>query len=184
MQKLKGISSGQNNKSCRIIHQEPNKIGFTFFCNFLRNLQESATHFYYWSGAFAAGSLGRFLFSQCGPWARWPARGGQIPAMSRRSPAGEGRGAIYGSLGAVLWGWMGTRRLGGGVRRQPGLRPLRPCGGAAGARRSGQGAWQGRRGGGMHARERKAGPYKRACARRTAAADRRSLGVSTVVRGC
>jgi hypothetical protein len=112
MQKLKGISSDQNNKSCRIIHHKPKKIGFTFFCNFLCNLQESATHFYYWSGAFAAGSLGRFLFSQCGPWARWPARGGQIQAMSRRSPAREGRGAIYGSLGAGLWGWTGTRRLG------------------------------------------------------------------------
>jgi hypothetical protein len=42
MQKLTGISSGQNNKSCRIIHNGSNKIGFTFFCDFLRNLQESA----------------------------------------------------------------------------------------------------------------------------------------------
>jgi hypothetical protein len=31
MQKLSGISSGQNNKSCRIIHCEPKKIGFEFF---------------------------------------------------------------------------------------------------------------------------------------------------------
>jgi hypothetical protein len=30
VQKLKGICSGQNNKSCRIIHHEANKIGFTF----------------------------------------------------------------------------------------------------------------------------------------------------------
>jgi hypothetical protein len=45
MQKLTGISSGQNNKSCRIIHHEYNKIGFTFFrflCDFLSNLQETA----------------------------------------------------------------------------------------------------------------------------------------------
>jgi hypothetical protein len=45
MQKLSGISSGKNNKSCRIIHHEPNKIGFAFFLflyNFLRNLQETA----------------------------------------------------------------------------------------------------------------------------------------------
>jgi hypothetical protein len=43
MQKLKGISSGQNNKSCGIIHHEAKKIGFTFFrfsCDFIRNLQE------------------------------------------------------------------------------------------------------------------------------------------------
>jgi hypothetical protein len=31
MQKLTGISSGKNNKSCRIIHHESNKIGFAFF---------------------------------------------------------------------------------------------------------------------------------------------------------
>jgi hypothetical protein len=31
MQKLSGISSGQNNKSCSIIHHESNKIGFAFF---------------------------------------------------------------------------------------------------------------------------------------------------------
>jgi hypothetical protein len=45
MQKLTGISSGKNNKSCRIFHIESNKIGFEFFrffYNFLRNLQETA----------------------------------------------------------------------------------------------------------------------------------------------
>jgi hypothetical protein len=52
------------------------------------------THFYYFSCAFAAGTLGRFLFSQCGPWALWPAWAGQIPAMRRRIPAGEGRRGI------------------------------------------------------------------------------------------
>jgi hypothetical protein len=44
MQKLTGISSGQNNKSCRIFRHEPNKIGFAFFrfvYDFIRNLQES-----------------------------------------------------------------------------------------------------------------------------------------------
>jgi hypothetical protein len=52
MQKLKGISSGQNNKSCGIIHNEANKIGFTFFrffCDFLSNLQESGKLQHYWS---------------------------------------------------------------------------------------------------------------------------------------
>jgi hypothetical protein len=45
MQKLTGISSGQNNKSCGLFHHESNKIGLTFFCffcDFLRNLQETA----------------------------------------------------------------------------------------------------------------------------------------------
>jgi hypothetical protein len=45
MQKLKGISSGQNNKSCRIIHHESNKISLAFvwfFCDFVRKLQVSA----------------------------------------------------------------------------------------------------------------------------------------------
>jgi hypothetical protein len=49
MQKLKGIGSGQNNKSCSIIHNGSNKIGVAFFCDFLRNLQESANLFNYWS---------------------------------------------------------------------------------------------------------------------------------------
>jgi hypothetical protein len=52
MQKLSGISSGQNNKSCRIFHRESNKIGFVFLwflCDFLRNLQESAKSQYYLS---------------------------------------------------------------------------------------------------------------------------------------
>jgi hypothetical protein len=43
MQKLIGISSGKNNKTCRIIHHESKKIGFAFFrffYDFLRNLQE------------------------------------------------------------------------------------------------------------------------------------------------
>jgi hypothetical protein len=45
MQKLTGISSGKNNKSCRIFHNESKKIGFEFFWiffDFLRNLQETA----------------------------------------------------------------------------------------------------------------------------------------------
>jgi hypothetical protein len=31
MQKLSGIGSGKNNKSCRIIHNGSNKIGFAVF---------------------------------------------------------------------------------------------------------------------------------------------------------
>jgi hypothetical protein len=97
MQKLKRISSGKNNQSCSVIHNGSKKIGFAFvrvFYDFLRNLQESGNHFYYWSSPFAAGTLERFWVSQYGPWARWPARAGQIPAMRRRISVGEGKGAI------------------------------------------------------------------------------------------
>jgi hypothetical protein len=36
MQKLSGTSSGKNNKSCRICHNEANNIGIAFFLNFLQ----------------------------------------------------------------------------------------------------------------------------------------------------
>jgi hypothetical protein len=114
MEKLTGISSGQNNKSCRILHNGSNKICFTFFsffCDFLRNLQESANSLYYFSCAYAGRPSERKFSLKCSPWGRWPARVGKIPVMSRRSLAGEGRGAIYGSLALGFGGWTGTRRL-------------------------------------------------------------------------
>jgi hypothetical protein len=109
MQKLKGISSGQNNKSCSIIHNRSRKIGFTcfwFFCDFLRNLQESATHFYYWSCAFAVRPLKRTVSSQCGP----QAAAADGPAKFRRSrrprQAGGGRGVAWRGLGSIRgFGW-------------------------------------------------------------------------------
>jgi hypothetical protein len=114
VQKLSGISSGQNNKHCGIFHHESNKIGFTFFwffCDFLRNLQESGNHFYYWSSPFAVRPLKRIWVLQCSPWGGWPARAGQISAMCRRSPAGEGKGGSYGSLALGFVDRTGTRRL-------------------------------------------------------------------------
>jgi hypothetical protein len=88
MLKLTGISSGQNNKSCGIFHPESNNIGFTFFrffCDFLRNLQETAktqvlfkNHFarrsletsdsYEYTLAFAVRPLELKGASQCAPW--------------------------------------------------------------------------------------------------------------------
>jgi hypothetical protein len=58
MQKLTVISSGQNNRSCSVIHHESNKIRFAFFrCfyDFLRNLQESANSLYYFSALLQGG---------------------------------------------------------------------------------------------------------------------------------
>jgi hypothetical protein len=118
MQKLTGISSGQNNKSCRIFHHEPNKTGFPFFrffYDFIRNLQESGNHFYYFSCAFAAGTLERKFSLQCGPGRGWPARVGQIPARFAGVWPGKGRGMARGSPRVDLsrsWGWGGQWRLG------------------------------------------------------------------------
>jgi hypothetical protein len=101
MQKLLGTSSGKNNKSCRIFHNESNKIGFAFFwffCDFLRILQESVKWLYYLRFTFARRSLETFGIlqicpyfaaepleitgdSQCGPWGR-PA---EVPAEIRRA---------------------------------------------------------------------------------------------------
>jgi hypothetical protein len=95
MQKVAGISSGQNNKSCGIFHHESNKIGFTFlwfFCDFLRNLQESADSLYYFSCTFAGRPSERNFVLQCGPGRGWPARGGQIPASRHRAWTGKGKG--------------------------------------------------------------------------------------------
>jgi hypothetical protein len=60
MQKLSVTSSCKNNKSCRIFHNESNKIGFAFFSffyDFLRIVQSSANHMYYWSYNFVVRPL-------------------------------------------------------------------------------------------------------------------------------
>jgi hypothetical protein len=105
IQKLTEIRSGQNNKSCRIIHNGSNKIGFTFFqffCDFLRNLQESANSLYYFSCAFAGRPSKRTPVSQCGPWARCSGGSGEIPARDQWIPAGGWWGVFYGPLGFGL----------------------------------------------------------------------------------
>jgi hypothetical protein len=66
-----GTSSGKNNKSCLIFHNETSTIGFEFFCflyDFLRNLQDSAKQQHYWRSAFAPGSLEFLFLSRIGPW--------------------------------------------------------------------------------------------------------------------
>jgi hypothetical protein len=99
MLKLKGISSGQNNKSCSIIHNESKKIGlafFWFFCDVLRNLQESANLFTYWSYLFAIKTLERFWGLQCGPRSGRPARAAQFRRGRCGSWPGKGRGRVLG----------------------------------------------------------------------------------------
>jgi hypothetical protein len=116
MQKLTGIISGKNNKSCEIFHHESNKIRFEFFWffyDFLLNLQESAKTLYYFSYTFAAGALevlDSYIYTLAlwiGPQKNWDLcnvvlgtgrRGsGQIPT---KAGGGDGRGAVLGLLGA------------------------------------------------------------------------------------
>jgi hypothetical protein len=130
MQKLKGTSSGQNNKSCRIIHHESNKISlafFRFFCDFLRNLKDSANLFNYWSYLFAIKTLERLLSLQCGPWGGRLERAAQF-RRGRRGPwPGKGRGRVLGGLGAgfrARLGWGGGQQ---GRRRRPGLVAAAAC---------------------------------------------------------
>jgi hypothetical protein len=110
MQKLKGISSGQNNKSCRIIHKGSNKIGltfFSFFCDFLRNLQESGNQFHFWSSPFATRTLERIVVLQCGPW------GGRLARLrpnSGRTGGGAGRGRAGEGLGVARLRFEGLDR--------------------------------------------------------------------------
>jgi hypothetical protein len=137
MQKLSGISSGPNNKSCSIIHHESNKTGFAFFrflYDFLRNLQVLGNPFYYWSSPFAVGTLERMLALQCGPRRGWPAQGGQIPASRRRAWPGKGVRRLRGSLGFGLWPQKGGGALVRGAPtalRQDGHGGLRPGGAPA-----------------------------------------------------
>jgi hypothetical protein len=136
MQKLKGISSGQNNKSCSIIHNGSSKIGlafFCFFCDFLRNLQESAHLFNYWSYLFAIKTLERLLSLQCGPWGGRPARAAQFQRGRRDSWPGKGRRRVLGLQGCDLGAWLvgrsgrrGRAAAAGGGRRWSG------CSGAVG----------------------------------------------------
>jgi hypothetical protein len=130
MQKLTGISSGQNNKSCRIIHHEPNKIGFAFFrffYDFIRNLQESGNHFYYWSSPFAAGTLERNFSLQCGPWR--PGSGGPAkfwPTAGRGRP-GMGGGGSLGPRGPIPGLSCGGERDVEGRCRRPGTVAAAAC---------------------------------------------------------
>jgi hypothetical protein len=132
LQKLKGISSGYNNKSCRIIHNGSNRICFAFlrfFCDFIRNLQETEKWQHYWSYPFARRTLENFAALQCGPWG-----GGRcgVAKFRRTSPgfgrwrAGEGpRGAKGSVWGIGLSGEAAVVAVGGAPRRLPLERLLR-----------------------------------------------------------
>jgi hypothetical protein len=127
MQKLSGISSGKNNKSCGIFHHESNKIGIAFLWfsyDFLRNLQVSANHMYYLSFNFAVRPFRRNTLLQCGPWGRGRRGSSQIPARAggevgrghARGGAGVARDRFGSEVGVEM---AGSEACGGAQRRQP-----------------------------------------------------------------
>jgi hypothetical protein len=97
MQKLKGISSGQNNKSCSIIHHKSNKIGFTFFCffcDFLRNLQETGKMATLLELPFCNKDPGKILMFAMWLLGRPAGAGGPNSGEPRRGLAGGGLGEV------------------------------------------------------------------------------------------
>jgi hypothetical protein len=126
MQKLTGISSGKNNKSCRIIHPESNKIGFAFFWFFMifyAIYKKQQNHY----------TIGVTL-SQLGPWKVFllcnvvPGAAGRRGRLDsgdrrRRDRSGTGREGSMGRYGLV-WalGWWGEAAGG----RRTGSRRWRP----------------------------------------------------------
>jgi hypothetical protein len=130
MHKLSGTRSSKNNKSCRILHNESNKIEFAFFWffyDFLQILQDSANHNHYWSynfslrplelfgtpqicPQFTQNSLDRCLATQLVPGADGgggsPESGGSGGGFSRGS-CGEGVGAHQCSIWGRGRGWDG-----------------------------------------------------------------------------
>jgi hypothetical protein len=135
MQNLSGTSSGKNNKSCRILHNESDKIEFTFLCfstifyEFYKILQNSNS---IWDSLLHRGpwnfpGIHRYApGSRKTPWKEWEARNWVLGATSPesgeaggapgREGGGKGSGAHPSSL--LLVGW-GVWRPGGGARRRP-----------------------------------------------------------------
>jgi hypothetical protein len=143
MPKLKGISSGQNNKSCSIIQNGSNKIGFTFFCDFLRNLQDSENLCNYWSYLFANKALERYRCLQCGPRGGRLARALKFRRGRRPWPGGSGPGRVLGGLGFGLGhctGWRSCWRGCSAARPDGVRRELASDGLPAGAGRGRRGA--------------------------------------------
>jgi hypothetical protein len=114
MQKLTGISSGQNNKICRIIHHEPNKIGFAFFrfvYDFIPQFTRIRKSLLLFQLRFCSRDPGKKIFFAMWSWRGWPARVGQIPARFAGVRPGKGRGMARGSTRVDLsrsWGGEGS----------------------------------------------------------------------------
>jgi hypothetical protein len=153
MQKLAGISSGKNNKSCEIFHKEPKKIGFAFFyfsMIFYAIYKKQPKHLYYLSYPFAVRPSERTSVLQCGPWGA--ASGGPvaIPAGDRRIPAEGGWGSVLWASRVRFGAWLVKKGRSAGAlrgsRRWPPLeRLLRHGGQLGGGLRAGGELWVGQR---------------------------------------
>jgi hypothetical protein len=138
MQKLTRISSDQNNKSCRIIHNGSNKIGFAFSdlsVIFYEIYKIQQKHLYYLRIVLQQGPW-RFLFSyrnalalRISPWEERGPRNaapgrpvGAAPAKfrpgRRRAGRGRARGGVVGVLGPIWGVGPGEGATGGGRRRR------------------------------------------------------------------
>jgi hypothetical protein len=112
MQKLSGTSSGKNNKSCKIFHNESKKISYAIFWTFyefLHILQAPAKGVYHWKGALGA-DLDR-------SWGRRGARrrGSAVPPRAGRGSdcSGEVGGAL--ATGGSRWATVGAKGGGGSL---------------------------------------------------------------------
>jgi hypothetical protein len=120
MQNLSGISSGQNNKSCRIFHRESKKLVLhfsDFSVIFYAIYKKQEIH-------FAVRPSERNVALQCSPWGRPAGAGGSIPVSAggetRRGRRGGGLGVSMVRFGGSD-GESSRRRSGhaGGRRRWP-----------------------------------------------------------------
>jgi hypothetical protein len=153
MQQISGISSGKNNKSCRIIHSGSKKISFAFFRFFMilyAIYKIQPKHFYYLGYQLQGGPRKELLFCNVVP-GRAGRRG--APELSHsgggfgRGVGGEGRGAhhrpICGRGRTEGRRWKAGRRRPGGLaaeRLGPGCSGLGA--GRGGAGEVGEALWQ------------------------------------------
>jgi hypothetical protein len=93
MPKILGNRLGKNNKSCRIFHNESNKIEFAFFLisyDLLRILQDSAKGQTLFKNQCSQGSLRLSSIHRCVPGSRNPRKNRFLPM----SPQGVEGGAV------------------------------------------------------------------------------------------
>jgi hypothetical protein len=113
MLKISRIRPCEYNKSCSILHNKSNKIGFAFFrifYDFLRILQVSAKWIYYWRCSFASRPSKRFRTTQLGPSTHGTAGSPEIRRLRRCSRPGKGSGRTTSSPRTRWCSAFGRRR--------------------------------------------------------------------------
>jgi hypothetical protein len=129
MQKLTGISSGKNNKSCRIFHHKPNKLVLhfsDFYTIFYTIYKNQPNHKYYLSYPLQKDPRKDSLLCNVAPGAagrRGLLDSGELAAGLGRGRAGEGPTVTRVRFGGSDGGWSGSgeRHTGGQGRWPPRL---------------------------------------------------------------